>query len=149
MNISSYKKHNLLTSRSVFPHPLLFSWLSTILFIDREILRFHHHAINTAQKNKSETIHCKKPRKWNITKDYYINNLSRSQVFVAHSFWVICRNISHTFIELSVSVTLYGDALLVDSLVVGNQQKHLEFTFSVKALPFHTRASIRAHKHTF
>ena len=24
-----------------------------------------------------------------------------------------------------------------------NQQKHLEFTFSIKALPFHSRASIR------
>ena len=30
-----------------------------------------------------------------------------------------------------------------------NQQKHLEFTFSIKALPFHSRASIRAHEHIF
>ena len=35
--VSPIKKHKLLTSRSVFPLPLLFSRLSTILFIDREI----------------------------------------------------------------------------------------------------------------
>ena len=33
-------------------------------------------------------------------------------------------------------------------MAAGNQQKHLEFTFSIKALPFQSRASIRAHKHT-
>ena len=27
------------------------------------------------------------------------------------------------------------------------QQKHLEFTFSIKALSFDSRTSIRAHKH--
>ena len=32
-------------------------------------------------------------------------------------------------------------------MAAGNQQKHLEFTFSVKALSFHSRTSIRAHKH--
>ena len=32
-------------------------------------------------------------------------------------------------------------------MAAGNQQKHLEFTFSIKALPFHSRTSIRAHKH--
>ena len=32
-------------------------------------------------------------------------------------------------------------------MAVGNQQKHLDFTFSIKALSFHSRASIRAHKH--
>ena len=41
---------------------------------------------------------------------------------------------------------LYGDAIL---MAAGNQQKHLEFTFSIKALPFHSRANIRAHKHIF
>ena len=51
---------------------------------------------------------------------------------------------------------LYGKAILVDrncplstNMAAGNQQKHLEFTFSIKALPFHSRASIRAHKHIF
>ena len=32
-------------------------------------------------------------------------------------------------------------------MAAGNQQKHLEFTFSIKALSFHSRTSIRAHKH--
>ena len=31
----------------------------------------------------------------------------------------------------------------------GNQQKHLEFTFPIKALSFHSRTSIRTHKHIF
>ena len=53
---------------------------------------------------------------------------------------------------------LYGDAILVyhfgvpfwcTNMAVGNQQKHLEFTFSIKAPSFHSRTSIRAHKHIF
>ena len=32
-------------------------------------------------------------------------------------------------------------------MAAGNQQKHLEFTFSIKALSFHWETSIRAHKH--
>ena len=45
---------------------------------------------------------------------------------------------------------LYGDAILVYRfLAAGNQQKHLEFTFFIKALSFHSRTSIRAHKHIF
>ena len=43
---------------------------------------------------------------------------------------------------------LYGDANLTN-MASGNQQKHLEFTFSINALPFHSRASISAHKHIF
>ena len=38
----------------------------------------------------------------------FLNNLSKSQVFVAHNFWVICRNVSHNFVELCI-----GDAILV------------------------------------
>ena len=34
-------------------------------------------------------------------------------------------------------------------MAAGNKQKHLEFTFSIKTLPFHSRASIRAQKHIF
>ena len=34
-------------------------------------------------------------------------------------------------------------------MAAGNQQKHLEFTLSIRALPFHLRASIPAHKHIF
>ena len=61
---------------------------------------FHCHARNTAQKSKLLTVRWKKPRKWNVAKDWYINNLSRSQVHVVHSFWVICRDISRTILEL-------------------------------------------------
>ena len=83
-------------------------------------------------------------KKMNVTKDWYIQNLYKSQVYVAHSFWVICLNISRTIVELCMK-TPY----LCTVLAAGNQKKHLEFTFSIKDLSFHSRASIRAHKHIF
>ena len=53
------------------------------------------------------------------------------------------------------SRAFYGDAILVyrfgapiSNMAAGNQQ-NVEFTFSVKALSFHSRTAIRAHKHTF
>ena len=48
---------------------------------------------------------------------------------------------------------LYGDAILVHrfgapiNMAAGNHQKHLEFTFSIKALVFHSRTRLLAHKH--
>ena len=47
-----------------------------------------------------------------IVKDYNINDLSKFQVFVAHSFWVICRNVSRTFVELCME-TPYWCTVLV------------------------------------
>ena len=46
---------------------------------------------------------------------------------------------------------LYGDAILVHSfgcinVTAENQQKHLEYTFCIKAPSFNWRISIRAHK---
>ena len=35
------------------------------------------------------------------------------------------------------------------TMATRNQQKHLEFTFVIKALSFHLRTSIHAHKHIF
>ena len=61
--------------------------------------RFHCHAINTAQKNKSETVQWKTSRN-ECYRRQYINNSSKSQVFVAHSFWVIGRDVSRTFVEV-------------------------------------------------
>ena len=50
-------------------------------------------------KKKLKTVQWKKPRKWSVTTDWYINNFSKSQVYVAHSFRVICRNISRTIVD--------------------------------------------------
>ena len=49
---------------------------------------------------------------------------------------------------------LYGDATLVHRFgppIYGRRKstKHLKFTFPIKALSFHSRTSIRAHKHIF
>ena len=72
--------------------------------------RFHCHRINTAQKNKVETVLWKKPRKWNVAKDWFINNFSKSQVYMAHSFRVIAKT-SHAPSWSFV----YGDAIFVHS----------------------------------
>ena len=60
---------------------------------------FHCHTVNTAHKKKLKTVQWKKPRKSSVTTDWYINNFSKSQVYVAHSFRVICRNISRTIVD--------------------------------------------------
>ena len=61
---------------------------------------------------------------------------------LAHNFWVICRNVSRTFVEFCMEAPFW-----CTNMAAGNQQEHLEFTFSVKALSFHSRTRIRAHKH--
>ena len=70
--------------------------------------------------------------------------MSKSQVFVAHSFWVIWRNVSRTFVELCMETPYW-----CTNMAAGNQQKHVEFTFSMKALSFHSRTSVRMHNHIF
>ena len=65
---------------------------------------------------------------------------------MAHSFWVICRNVSRTFVELCME-TPYWCTVLVHQYGHGKRPKHLEFTFSTKALSFHSKTSIRADKH--
>ena len=42
----------------------------------------------------------------------YINNLSKSQVFVAHSFWAVCQNVSRNFVELCMETPYWCTALL-------------------------------------
>ena len=48
-----------------------------------------------------------------LQKTDILNNLSRSQVYVAHSFWVICWNISRTIVALCME-TPYLCTVLVD-----------------------------------
>ena len=106
-----------------------------------EILRFHCDAINTAQKNKLETVWWKKPKKEKCYKRLIYKQFAQISGLCGPQF--LCYLPKH-FTHLCRA--LYGDAILV---AARNQQKHLEFTFSIKALPFHSRASIRAHKHIF
>ena len=64
---------------------------------------------------------------------------------MAHSFRVICRNVSRTFVELCMG-TPYWCTVLVHQYGRRKSTKHLEFTFSIKALSFHSRTSLRVHK---
>ena len=59
------------------------------------LYHYRSFSLSRNKKNKLETVPLKNPNKKSK-----INNLSRSQVFVAHSLWVICRNVSRSFVEL-------------------------------------------------
>ena len=111
------------------------------------LYHYRPFSLSRNKKNKLETVPLKNPNKKNK-----INNLSRSQVFVAHSLWVICRNVSRSFVELCME-TPYWCTNMANMVLVHQygrrKRKHLEFTFSRKALSFHSRTRIRAHKHIF
>ena len=72
-------------------------------------------------------------------------------VFVAHTFWVICRNVSRTFEELCMHGTPYWCTVLVHQYGRRKSTKSsgLHFFYKFKALSFHSRTNIRAHKHIF
>ena len=59
------------------------------------------------------------------------------------SYLPICRNISCTFVELCMEMP-YWCTVLVHQYGRQKSTKHLEFTFSIKALSFHSRTSILA-----
>ena len=84
----------------------------------------------------------------NVIKDQYINNLPKFQVFAAHSFRVICQNVSRTFVELCMEPP-YWYTVLVHQYSRRKSTKDLVFTYSIKAMSFQARTSIRAHKHIF
>ena len=77
------------------------------------ILWIHRHAINTAPKNRLETVQWKKKRKWNFHKRPILKKkLWKCQVFVAHSFCrVICRNVSCTLVEISMETPYWRTVL--------------------------------------
>ena len=85
---------------------------------------------------------------FSLSRNKYIKNCP-SPRSVTHSFWVICRNISRTIVELCMETPYFCTVFGYTNMAAGNQQKHLEITYSIKALPFHPKASIRAHKHIF
>ena len=74
--------------------------------------------------------------------------LSKFQVFVAHSFWVICRNDSCTFVELCME-TPYWCTVLVHQYDSQKSTKTSGVHFFYKSSFFHSRTSIHAHKYIF
>ena len=68
--------------------------------------------------------------------------------FVAHSFWVICLNVSRTFVELCME-TPYWCTALVHQYGRRKSTKTSGVHFSIKALSVLSRTSIRAQKHIF
>ena len=93
--------------------------------------RFHCHATKKLIGNRP----VEEAKKMKCYKRLILHNLSKSQVFVAHSFWVICRNVSRTFVELCMETPCWCTVL--------------EFTFSKKDLSFHSKTSIHADKYIF
>ena len=100
------------------------------------------------QKHKLETVVWKKPRKWNAIKDEFINNSSKSQVLMAHSFWVICRNVSRTFVVLCME-TPYWCTVLVHQYGRWKSTRTSGVHFFYKSSFFHSRTRIPAYKHIF
>ena len=64
----------------------------------------------------------------------------------AYSRWALIRG--WALIRIN-TVRHIGAPFWCTNMAAGNQQIHLEFTFSIKALSFHSRTSIGAHKHIF
>ena len=91
-------------------------------------IRFHCHAINTAQKNKLETIQWKKCHKRLIYKQFVqVSGLCDPQ-FPSY--------FSRTIAELCME-TPWCVQFWYTNMATGNQQNHLQFTFTIKALSFH------------
>ena len=103
----------------------------------------------TQHEIKLETVQKKLPeeeaKKMKCCKRLIYKQFSKSQVFMSHSFWLICRNVSRTFVGLCTE-TPYWCTVLVHQY---SRRKSTKTSFSIKALPFHSRTSIRTHKHIF
>ena len=65
---------------------------------------------------------------------------------MAHSFWVICRNVSRSFVELFMEKP-YWWTVLVHRYGRWKSTKTYGVHFFYKTLSFHLIASIRAHKY--
>ena len=74
--------------------------------------------------------------------------MSKSQVFVAQRFWVICRNVSRTFAELCME-TPYWCTVLVHQYGRRKSTKTSGVHFFYKSSFFHSITRIRAHKNIF
>ena len=59
-------------------------------------------------KHSTKKINWKPSSGRNLTKDWYINNLSKSQVYVTHSFWVIFHAPLQSFVWRRHSVYSFG-----------------------------------------
>ena len=112
------------------------------------ILRFHCHTINTAQKKKTtrnrpvEEAEKMKCYKTLIYKQFVqVSGLCDPQFlsYLPKRFTHLCRPL-HIVWRRHIGVPFW-----YTTMSAGNQQKHLELTFSLKALSFHSRTSIRAY----
>ena len=74
--------------------------------------------------------------------------MSTSQVLLAHSFWVICPNAPHTFVELCTEMP-YWRTILVHKYGCRKSTKTSGVRFFNKSSFSPLRTSTRAHKHIF
>ena len=93
----------------------------SILMKYRWFSQWRHRKINSKPFNEISQ------EQENVVEDQYINNLSRSHVFVIHRFWVICRSVARNFIEFCMESPCWWA-----TMAAGNQQKHLELTLRWK-----------------
>ena len=90
-------------------NPLTLFWLAEslqwILEIGaRDVITADYSRFSPVMWSKLKTVIIQwiKSRTWDTTDDWYINNLSKNQVFAVFHSHVICRSVSPKFIELSM-----------------------------------------------
>ena len=95
------RTRNTLTSNHIKAETLILS----------NILRFYRHAIKTAQKNTGNRP-VEEAKKVKCYKRLIYKKFFQISGLVAHSFWVICRNISRTFVELCMETPYWWTVLV-------------------------------------
>ena len=124
-------------------HPLSFLRTDGNNFMDEAHLNFWwgikkiniKSVFTVTQWKNNETIERKKPRKWNVTEDSLIYNISQSQVCAAHRFLVTYRKVSRNFMETPRWCTNDGTQIWRPK-INKSLQRHQIFTVAIKMLSF-------------
>ena len=121
----------------------LFTSFRNIQAIDR----FHCYATTTTNNGNRPVEEAKKTKchKRLIYKQF-VQVSARS---LWHKVSEVFAETFHATLQSFVWRRHIGAPFWCTNMAAGNQQKNLKITFSIKALSFHSRTSIRAHKHTF
>ena len=101
------------------------------------IVDHEHNRWNLVTRRQIDRFHCHATKRIN----WKPSSGRRQENEMAQSFWVICRNVSRTFVDLCME-TPYWYSVLGHQYGRRKSTKHLKFAFSIKALSFHSRTSM-------
>ena len=106
------------------------AWASGLFWKYRSFSLSRHKKINSKPFNEISQ------EQENVVEDQYINNLSRSHVFVIHRFWAICRSVARNFLEFCMESPCWWTTL-VHQYGGRKSTKTSGVDFAMKALTFH------------